>query len=466
MERRWKVLMVTAAAVFMGFLDVTIVNIAFPDIRGDFNGDSLSSLSWILNAYNVVFAALLIPAGRLADRLGRKRLFMSGLAVFGVASLLCAVAPSVPFLVGARVVQAAGGALLVPASLGLLLPEFPIEKRATATALWGATGAVAAATGPSLGGLLVDAAGWRWVFLVNVPIAVVALGVGRGLLRESREPSANRLPDPIGVALLGLGVAAVSLGIVKSADWGWGSTGVVASLAVGAALLIATVARSTSQPAPVFEPALFRVRSFAVANGAIVLFATGFYALLLCNVLFLTQVWHYSVLTAGVMLTPSPIMAAISAAVGGRLADRFGQRVIAVPGLALFAIGGFLMASVIGAERDYAGELLPIQFVTGIGIGLSFASLSSAAVAELPPMRFATGTAIFGCGRQVGAVLGVALLIAVIGTPAPAEALTAFHHGWELVGATGAAAMLLAAGLGRVRARVPESEVVLAEVGA
>jgi MFS family permease len=312
--------------------------------------------------------------------------------------------------------------------------------------------------------VLVDAAGWRWVFLVNVPIAIAALVAGRRLLRESREPSAARLPDPVGVGLLGLGVAAVSLGIVKSADWGWGSTRVVASLAVGAVLLIATVARSSTQSAPVFEPALFRVRSFAVSNASIVLFSTGFYALLLCNVLFLTQVWHYSVLTAGVLLTPSPIMAALSAPVGGRLADRFGQRVIAVPGLALFAIGGFLMASVIGAERDYAGELLPIQLVTGIGIGLSFASLSSAAVAELPPMRFATGTAIFACARQVGAVLGVALLIAVIGTPAPSEALGVFHHGWQLVGATGAAAALLATGLGRVRARVPGT--VPAEVGA
>ncbi|MFL5825305.1 MAG: MFS transporter [Thermoleophilaceae bacterium] len=464
MERRWKVLIVTAAAVFMGFLDVTIVNIAFPDIRKDFSGDTLADLSWILNAYNIVFAALLIPAGRLADRIGRKRMFMTGLALFGLASLLCAVAPTLPVLVAARVLQAVGGALLVPASLGLLLPEFPIEQRATATSIWGATGAVAAATGPSLGGLLVHAAGWRWVFLVNVPIAVAALVAGRRLLRESREPSAGRLPDPVGVVLLGLGVAAVSLGIVKSADWGWGSTRTIASLAAGAVLLIATVARSSTQAAPVFEPALFRVRSFAVANASIVLFSTGFYALLLCNVLFLTQVWHYSVLTAGVLLTPAPIMAALSAPVGGRLADRFGQRVIAVPGLALFAIGGFLMASVIGAERDYAGELLPLQFVTGIGIGLSFASLSSAAVAELPPMRFATGTAIFACARQVGAVLGVALLIAVIGTPAPSEALSVFRHGWALVGATGGAAALLAAGLGRVRARVPGA--VPAEAGA
>src|ERR687893_2587277 len=164
MERRWKVLAVTAVAVFMSFLDVTIVNVAFPDIERDFAGSSRADLSWVLNAYNIVFAALLVPAGRLADLLGRRRMFLIGVVAFLATSLLCGLAPSAELLVGARVLQAAAGALLVPTSLALLLPEFPLEKRATAVAIWSATGAVAAALGPSLGGLLVDAAGWRLVF--------------------------------------------------------------------------------------------------------------------------------------------------------------------------------------------------------------------------------------------------------------------------------------------------------------
>src|SRR4051812_32868554 len=175
MQRKWKVLLVTSVAVFMSFLDVTIVNIAFPDIRASFAGASLAGLSWILNAYNIVFAALLVPAGRLSDRLGRRRMFFGGAAIFLAASVACGVAPSVEVLVAARVVQAAGAAILVPTSLALLLPEFPLEQRATATALWGATGAVAAATGPSLGGVLVDATSWRWVFFVNLAIGLPAL---------------------------------------------------------------------------------------------------------------------------------------------------------------------------------------------------------------------------------------------------------------------------------------------------
>jgi MFS family permease len=181
-KKPWKVLLVTAVAVFMSFLDVTIVNIAFPDLEASFDDTSLAGLSWILNAYNIVFAALLVPAGRLSDRLGRRRMFFVGVLTFLAASAVCGLAPSVEVLVAARVAQAVGAAILVPTSLALLLPEFPLEKRATATALWGATGAIAAATGPSLGGVLVDATNWRWVFFVNVVIGLPALIPARRLL--------------------------------------------------------------------------------------------------------------------------------------------------------------------------------------------------------------------------------------------------------------------------------------------
>src|SRR3954452_6057115 len=187
LDRRWQVLLVTSAAMFMAFLDVTIVNVAFPSIRQEFPETSLAGLSWVLNAYNIVFAALLVPAGRLADLLGRRRVFFWGLALFLIASAACGLAWSAEALVAARVVQAAGGALLVPTSLGLLLPEFPLERRATATALWGATGGVAAAAGPSLGGVLVHATDWRLVFFVNIPIGLAALLPARGLLREYKQ---------------------------------------------------------------------------------------------------------------------------------------------------------------------------------------------------------------------------------------------------------------------------------------
>src|SRR3954463_2477392 len=262
LERRWKVLLVTGVAVFMAFLDVTIVNVAFPSIRSAFPEASLASLSWVLNAYNIVFAALLVPAGRLADLLGRRRLFFIGLFVFVVASCLCGLAWSVPVLVGARVIQAAGAAMLVPTSLGLLLVEFPLERRASATALWGAVGGVAAATGPSLGGLLIHWADWRLVFFVNLALGAAAWIPARRLLRETRDPDRGAVPDALGIALLGGGVAALAPAIVEAPGWGWGSARVLGAFAIAAAALAAFIRRSATHPHPVVELGLFRVRSF------------------------------------------------------------------------------------------------------------------------------------------------------------------------------------------------------------
>jgi EmrB/QacA subfamily drug resistance transporter len=448
---RWKVLLVTAVGAFMAFLDVTIVNIAFPDIRASFPDSSLAGLSWVLNAYNVVFAALLVPAGRVADIVGRRRFFFIGLLTFLTASAVCGAASSVEMLVAARVVQAAGAAILVPTSLGLLLPEFPLEQRATATALWGATGAVAAATGPSLGGVLVHATDWRLVFFVNVPIGLAALVPARRLLREVKQEG-GRLPDAIGTALLTLGVATLSLGIVKGPDWGWGDTRTLVSFAAGALLLIALFQRSGRHPAPIIERSLFKVRSFRVAVTGTFLFSLSFYALLLCNILFLTEVWHYSILKAGFAVTPGPLMAALSAGPSGRLSDRFGQRVMAVPGPLVFATGCLLFALTLGSQPHYAGEFLPATLITGTGVGMTFAALSSAAVAELAPTRFATGSAIASCFRQVGAVLGISVLIAILGS---GQSLHIFHEAYALMVIPPVAAGLVSLALGRVRARTP-----------
>ena len=465
MKQRWKVLLVTSVAVFMGFLDVTIVNIAFPDIEASFPGTSLSGLSWILNAYNIVFAALLVPAGRLSDRVRpaahvlRRRLDLPG----GVCRVR---AGAVGGGAGRRSCRAGGGAaLLVPTSLALLLPEFPLEQRATATALWGATGGIAAATGPALGGVLVDATSWRWVFFVNLAIGLPALIPARRLLRESREANPGPLTDIFGIVLLVAGVGLLSLGIVKGHDWGWGSAPVIACLVGSAVALAGFVARSARHPAPVIELGLLRVRSFAVANAGVFLFALGFYAVLLANILFLTSVWGWSVLRAGIAVTPGPLMAALSATVGGRLADRYGQRVVALPGGLLFAAGCLVFATGTGATPHYASEFLPATLLTGAGVGLSFAAWGSAAVAELPPSRFATGSAISATSRQIGAVLGIAVLVAVIGTPSPEDALATFHTAWELMAIPAAAAGLMALALGRVRARNPEAAVVLAGCG-
>jgi EmrB/QacA subfamily drug resistance transporter len=454
MERRWKVLIVTAVAVFMSFLDVTIVNVAFPDLERDFPDASRADLSWVLNGYNIVFAALLVPAGLVADRVGRRRMFFIGVWTFVGASVLSGIASSPEMLVAARLLQAAGGAILVPTSLALLLPEFPLESRATAVAIWGATGAVAAALGPSLGGVLVDELGWRWVFFVNVPIGLAALVPARGLLRETRLGS-GPLPDALGTGLLIVAVGALALGIVKGSEWGWDSARVLGSLGVAAVLLPALLLRSARHRAPVIDLTLFRTRSFAVANAGMFVFSSAFYALLLAGVLFLTQVWDYSILEAGFAITPGPLMAAVAAPPGGRLSDRYGQRVVAVPGALLFAAGAGLLALNMDSTPDYVAEYLPAQILTGAGVGLSFASWSSAAVAQLPPERFATGSAVLACLRQIGAVVGIAVLVAVLEAAPAGDPLSGFTDAWTLMALAGLTTAALALALGRVRASAP-----------
>src|SRR5580700_3759995 len=228
MQRKWRVSLIVCVGVFMSSLDLFIVNIAFPAIGRHFGGASVSSLSWVLSAYAIVFAALLVPAGRWADAFGRKRAFLLGLGVFVAASAACALAPSVDFLIAARVVQAAGGALMLPTSLGLMLPEFGPHERHVAIGVWAATGGIAAAAGPPLGGLLVQA-DWRWVFLVNVPIGLLGLGFGARSLAERRERDATR-PDVAGAVAFMVAIGSLVVAIVKGQEWGWGSPAILALL--------------------------------------------------------------------------------------------------------------------------------------------------------------------------------------------------------------------------------------------
>ena len=454
-QRRGLLTAILVTGVFAASLDLFIVNIAFPDLESDFAGTSLSDLSWVLNAYAIVLAALLVPAGRWADRVGRKRGFLYGIALFTAASAVSAAAPSLEVLVGARVVQAAGAALMVPTSLGLLIPAYPPERRAAVVALWAAAGGVAAAAGPPLGGLLVEAS-WRWVFLINVPVGIAALVVGTRVIGEIRDPAGDR-PDALGAGALAAGIGALTAAIVKGPDWGWDDARTVSLFAASALLVALVVARSRTHPAPVVEPAIVRVRSTALANVAALLFFAGFGAMLLGSVLFLTEVWHGSAIRAGLQFAPGPAMAALFSVPAGLLGERFGSRVVGAAGATLFALSAAWWVGQMGATPDYAGTFLPSMMVGGVGVGLSIPSVTALATAALPPTRFATGTALMGMSRQIGAALGVAVLVAIVGTPAPREAVAAFGHGWLFVaGAMAAAALaLLATGPARVRVSAP-----------
>jgi EmrB/QacA subfamily drug resistance transporter len=414
---------VACAGAFLAFLDTTIVNIAFPDISASFAGSGRDALSWVLDGYFVIIAALLVPAGGIADRFGHRRIFLLGVAGFTAASLLCAVAPSLAFLIAFRVAQGVAAALIAPTSLALVLDAFPVERRAAGVGIWGAAAAAAAAVGPTLGGALVEAADWRLVFLVNLPLGAGVLFAGSRRLRE-RPQLDSRLPDLPGALMLALSLALITLAIVEGNDWGWTAPSTLGAFAASAALLGGVAWRSARHPRPIVEPALFAHRSFRIGNLGTLLFAAAFFSLILGNVLFLTGVWGYTVLQAGAATLPGPALSTLVSSPAGRLADRFGHRAVIVPGTLLFAAGVMVLRSA-GAEPDWLGLWLPGACLTGIGIGLAFPTLGSAAVRDVPDDRFATASAVNAAFRQVGAVLGTAILVAIVGEPASlADALS------------------------------------------
>jgi NTE family protein len=437
------VLAVASLGAAVAFVDATIVNIAFPNIARSFRGTSISSLSWVLNAYNIVFAAFLVAAGRIADLLGRRRMFMFGLELFTVASLLCAVAPSVELLIAFRVIQALGAAFLVPSSLALVVHAFPPERRSHGVALLSAVGAAAAGLGPSLGGLLVAAANWRLVFLVNIPIGIAAVLVARRRLVESRTPGRRQMPDLPGALLFALAIGSLVLAVVKGEDWGWGSARIIGAFAVAVVLGAIFVWRCTWHRSPIVDLSLLRTRTFSAANAMTLIGAAGFYGYTLTNVLFLTGVWRYSVLQAGLALTPGPLVAVAAAAPTSRLVQRIGHRPVLVAGGLIW--GGAVMWFVerVGTGPAFLSEWLPGMVLLGIGAGTLFPNLSGAAVASAPGESFATATGMNSVSRQVGAALGVALVVAIIGTPSPLQVVSAFDHAWEF-----GAGCLFAAGLG------------------
>ena len=447
----WPVFWLAAAGTFLAYLDVTIVNIAFPSIASDFDGAGLGSLSWVVNAYALAFAALLVIFGRAADRIGRRRIYLAGTAVFALASAACAVAGSVGVLVVARTVQGAAAAAMIPAALGLLLAAFPPQRWAAAIAGWGAVGSVAAALGPPIGGLLAESGGWRWIFVINVPVGIATLVVGRRMLRESRATE-TAPPDVLGAALLAGATGALALALVQGDAWGWGSAATLATFggAVVAGSLLA--ARTRRIAAPVLEPALLASRWARAANGGTMAFGAALFASQLCAVLFATGVWGWSVLEAGLAAMPGPIASAVAAPIGGRWASRSGPRPVAIAGAALFAASLLWVVVAAGPEPDFLGVWLPYGLIGGAGIGLGLPALIGATARGLPPTRFATGMALATTARQLGAVIGVALLVAVVGTPAPDDAVAAYRGGFALC----AGALAVAAACAGLLSPAPE----------
>ncbi len=458
----WVVLTSTSLAVFAVFLDTTILFVAFPSITADFSSVGPSGLSWVLNAYTIVFAALLIPGGRLADRVGRRRTFLVAVVIFTMASMSCGLAPNAALLIVTRVVQAVGAAALVPSSLALVLQTFPRERIPVAVAIWGAIGAVAGAAGPTLGALVVENLSWRWVFFINLPVGVISFTLGRSVLPEGREAHPGRLPDAASIALLVGGLALAAYAIVETNTWGWGSAKFVGTLFVSTVLVVAFVLRCRRVVNPLLDLGLFRSRNFRWANAATLVFATGFSAMFLGNVLFLTRVWQYTVLRAGLAISVGPLIVAVTAPFFGRLAGRIGQRALLVPGGLVWAAGGVYLIARASVVPNYLGVYLPAVCCTGIGVALVLPQLSSVAVQGLPPDTFGSGSAVNQSIRNLGGTFGVALVVALTTGLTAATALDGFHHVWWLLVCSGIAVSILASRLTPKAVRVDDSVDVVA----
>jgi EmrB/QacA subfamily drug resistance transporter len=407
LTRAYKVLALTAVATFLVSLDTSIVVVARRTIEADLGHPTL--LTWVFSAYNIAYAAGLLTAGRFADVNGRKRSFLRGLALFSIGSVLCGLAPNALLLVLARVVQALGGAQLTPASLALVLPEFPVEKRTVAIGIWGAVGGLAAAVGPSAGGVLVDWLNWRALFFINVPFCIFTLIVGGKILHESKDLNAKKNVDLIGTALGFPGVALVTLAITQSSDWGWGNNKTLGALIIGFILLALFVQRCNTVTDPLLDLSLLKMPFVVAANLSGLFFSIGFLGMWLLNTQWLQAVWNYSPAMSGLAIAPGPITAAIFAAPMGRLAVQWGHAKVLMVGALCLAFGTAMFSFTIDTTPNYVGGLLPWMILTGFGVGCSMSTLSSAASAFLPPARFAMGSALNTTMRQIGSALGAAL---------------------------------------------------------
>ena len=406
------VIAVVVSAVFMSNLDLWIVNVALPDIGHGFGGQ-LSTLSWVLNAYAVTLAALLIPAGRLGDRVGHRAVFLTGIALFTLASVACAAAPDLGVLVAARIMQAAGAAAQLPTSLALLMAAVPADRRTAAARGWAAVGALSAVLGPVAGGLLVTAS-WRWVFLVNLPIGVVSFVAGRRVLPHPPGDERDPLPDLIGSGLLVASVAALTAAMVEAPDWGWTGGRTLALYAVTVVAGGAFLRRCARHPVPMIELPLLRVRGFGVANAAAFVFSVAFAIMLLSNSLWCQEVWHYSALRTGLAMVPGPAMVPVVTFGSTALVHRIGPGPVAAAGGILFGASLLWRVALAGPTPDYARDLLPSMLIGGVGVGLALSTLIAAGATALPAHRAATGSAMVNSSRQVASSLGVALLVTLL----------------------------------------------------
>jgi EmrB/QacA subfamily drug resistance transporter len=439
-RRRMGVLLICSMSLLIVGLDVTIVNVALPSIGRDF-GASVSGLQWTVDAYTLVLASLLMLSGSTADRLGRKRTFVVGLAVFSLGSLLCSLAPNLTALVVFRMIQAVGGSMLNPVAMSIITNTFTDPKeRAQAVGVWAAVVGVSMALGPVVGGLLVGSVGWRSIFWINLPVGLAAVVLTLRFIPESRAPKARRV-DGVGQLFVVVLLASLTYGIIEAPNRGWGSPVIVAAFGLAVAALIGLIYWEGRRDEPLVDLRFFRSVPFSgAAVIAVAAFATlgGF---LFLNTLYLQDVRGYTPVRAGLLSIPMAVMIAVFAQVSGRLVGRRGPRIpFALAGPAL-VIAAVLLARL--TAHTPVSYLVLAYVIFGIGSGLVAAPITSTAVAGMPTEQAGVAGAIASTGRQVGSSLGVAVTGAIVATTASASFVAASHAAWLVIAGCGLAVLVV-----------------------
>ena len=419
-ERPRVPLLLACGGSFLAFVDVTIANLAVPDLATDF-GEDVAALSWVVTLYTILFAALLAPAGRLADVIGRRRLFVGGVTTFTAASALAAAAPVFEVLLVARAVQGAGAAAMMPASLAFVLSDTPPERRLVAIGLWSASASVAAAAGPALGGVLVDAFDWRALFLINVPLG--GWLAWRSWRLPAVEATGGHAPDVLGTALVAASVGLLVLAVTEGQDWGWGDPETIGCLVAAVIVGAVAITRSWRHERPAIETGLWKNRTYAAANVVSALFGVALYASLLLGVLYLVDVWGYSELEAGFAMTPAAVASAAVGIAIGRSARKPSARALVFAGGLLVAAASAALALWLPPDPHYVTAWLIPGLGLGVGMGAVSVGVSTAAALSAGPERFAAATGLNIAARQVGGALGVAALAVLLDGITPADGI-------------------------------------------
>lgn len=426
-------LAVVAAGSLLSALDLFIVNIAFPSIRQSFPGSSNQSLSWVLSAYSIAFAAMLVPGGRMGDRFGRRRLFRTGLILFAIASAGCALAPNVALLIASRALKGVGSALMIPSSIGLLLAAYPPSKHKQMVAVWAAIASVGAALGPVIGGLLVHL-DWRLIFLINLPIAIPAILLCR-YLQETKRTEAG-IPDIVGSVFFAVGTACVVASISYFEGWGPASMKLWAVAGCGLGLLIGFIVRCRTVKNPALDLQVFRIPEFTLATIGMLAFYTGFSMSILAGTLYLTQVWQWDPARSGIAYAIGPALAGTTSILSGR--GKTSPRVLTLIGSLLFVAASLWWLSFLRQESNFAGGFLPGFALSGIAAGMAQAGFLAGGTSVLAPEVYSAGSGILNTSRQIGGALGIAILVAVTGAADRSTDFTAAF--WIICGTSLAAA--------------------------